>query len=197
MPSGSWVCKREFYEKRGVLGNWIQGLDLDLAVRFSIYIKEAYFSYNSFLYYRSHEDAGSKIDDPRHIKEFAWHIFKIGSVLNHLDYKTSKKEINEIIYNYIKHYALLHAILPKLIKLFKFKYFNYIYKRFFQFLNNVVNYDDFRKEDIVDKSFLNNNNNNKGVFIPNIATFPLIFYDLKQFIKYSLFKFFKIMNLGN
>ena len=201
MPSSSWICKREFYENKGVTGKWIQGLDLDLAIRLSLFIKKAYFSYDSFLYYRNHNDSGNNLDNPKNIKEFCWNIFKIGSVFNHLDYKKSSTQINDIIYNYIKHYALLHSIFPRLRadtkeshslhhRLIKFKYFNRYFKFIFRQVNKKVDYNDFRKKDIIDKKFLENKN--KEVILPNILKFPII---LSIFAEFNyLFKIIKKEN---
>ena len=190
MPSSSWICKREFYENKGVTASWIQGLDLDLALRLSLFIKKAYFSYDSFLYYRTHDDSGNNLDNPKNIKEFCWNIFKIGSVFNHLDYKKSSTQIYDIIYNYIRHYALLHSIFPRLRadtkeshslhrRLIKSKHFNRYLRFIFRIINKIVDYNDFTKKDIIDKKFLENKK--QQVILPNILKFPFIFYILREF----------------
>lgn len=92
MPSGSWICLRSFYEKYGVTANWINGLDLDLSIRFNNLVNKAYFSSNSIVYYRSHKHQGNVLDNPRGIKELYWNIFKIRSVFSYEYIKNNKKK---------------------------------------------------------------------------------------------------------
>lgn len=111
MPSGSWICHRTFYEKNGVTANWINGLDLDLSIRLNNLIKKAYFSADSIIYYRTHEDMGNLLDNPRGTRELYWHLLKIRSIFSYKNIKNSKKK--KIISKYIKNYCLTHSLLPR------------------------------------------------------------------------------------
>lgn len=112
MPSSSWIVRREFYENHGIFENWNLGMDLDLSYRLQKYSKISYFCKEAFLYYRSHENSGNNLDNPKLKKEFIWNLQKIKFIFKYKDLSEINKK--KIIFEYINNYFLIHYFLNQI-----------------------------------------------------------------------------------
>lgn len=194
MPSCSWICKREFYEKYGVMASWINGLDLDLSFRFNIFINKIYFSYDSFIYYRNHESQGNKLDNPDNIKELIWNFIKV-KTLYYYDNLTEKEKFL-FTYNYILYYCLTHSVMPKLLGFYYLKhldkkklsiykfYCNFLFGKFSKFSKIIVLLIRLSNKDYI----LTENKKILKFVKEKIIYFPKPYTDIILFFK-KLFKF--------
>jgi len=112
MPSSSWMLKRKFYEKYGVLPSIQDGIDLDLAFRITKYLKKGYFLSKTVSAYRHHSDQGTKIDDPQLIDSYKWFINK--GLISYRYFSGIKATY--FSYLYILYYGFLHALKGKLVE---------------------------------------------------------------------------------
>lgn len=116
MPSSGWILKREFFEKHGVIGAPDEGVDYNLGVRMTKYIKKAYFCYNSISAYRHHDMQGNKLDEPTDEEAIKWRLGTAKIFYNFFD----KEEAKVHGFEYIKYYAWLHGFKEIFDKLIKF-----------------------------------------------------------------------------
>ena len=116
MPSSGWILKRGFFEKHGVIGSPDEGVDYNLGVRMTKYIKKAYFCYNSISAYRHHDMQGNKLDEPTDEEAIKWRLGTAKIFYNFFN----KEEASAYSFEYIKYYAWLHGFKEIFDKLVKF-----------------------------------------------------------------------------